>query len=619
MGVEHRRRRHALPDPGHLQGDARQRADRPRRPRGLDRHLARHAVQPARRRRPSRERPHRQPLHGQRGPPRPTPCRCRPRTGKLRFWRNTTSPTLAPGDGRARSRPERSATSGTATSTTGSRPAGLIDMSNDHARRVATTSCSTTARRTATASPPTALTLYRAASGALVFGAGTVQWAWGLDVDHDRGSARRPTSRMQQATVNLFADMGVQPATVQAPAHAGDASRPTRPRRPRPSPARPTASSARSAAITVSGTATDSGGGRVGGVEVSVDGGASWHPAYGRENWTYTFNPPTVGTLSIKSRAADDSVNLETLGRAFRSRSRPRVPVHPLGLLGDSAESGRRPTPPSVELGVKFQSDIDGLDHRRPVLQGRRQRRNARRQPLDRDRHAARLGDVHERDRNRLAGGDLPQPRADRGQHHLRRVLLRSQWPLRGRHPLLRRTARWTTLRCTRSRTRSSPNGVFGYSGPAPSRRAPSSRRTTTSIRSSGRGPVDTTRSGGAVTTSPAPGATGCRPCSVTPNATYNEPVQPATVSFVLTKAGELTVPANLSYDAASRTSRLAPLVTARDLDAYTATVSGATDLAGNAIRAARRPGRSRRARPAPPPQISLWDVLGHPVNPSVD
>ncbi len=50
------------------------------------------------------------------------------------------------------------------------------------------------------------LTLYRAASGALVFGAGTVQWAWGLDNGRNVGSP--PIPAMQQATVNLFADMG---------------------------------------------------------------------------------------------------------------------------------------------------------------------------------------------------------------------------------------------------------------------------------------------------------------------------------------------------------------------------------------------------------------------------
>ena len=36
------------------------------------------------------------------------------------------------------------------------------------------------------------LTLYRAASGALVFGAGTVQWTWGLDAEHDSPYAPEP-------------------------------------------------------------------------------------------------------------------------------------------------------------------------------------------------------------------------------------------------------------------------------------------------------------------------------------------------------------------------------------------------------------------------------------------
>ena len=38
---------------------------------------------------------------------------------------------------------------------------------------------------TTTATTTHSLTLYRASSGALVFGAGTVQWGWGLDQDHD--------------------------------------------------------------------------------------------------------------------------------------------------------------------------------------------------------------------------------------------------------------------------------------------------------------------------------------------------------------------------------------------------------------------------------------------------
>ena len=64
------------------------------------------------------------------------------------------------------------------------------------------------------------MTLYRAPSGALVFGAGTIQWSWGLDGNHDRGGST-PDPRMQQATVNLLADMGAQPGTLQGDLVAG--------------------------------------------------------------------------------------------------------------------------------------------------------------------------------------------------------------------------------------------------------------------------------------------------------------------------------------------------------------------------------------------------------------
>ena len=82
---------------------------------------------------------------------------------------------------------------------------------------------------------------------------------------------------MQQATVNLFADMSVQPATLQ-----GGLTRPRPPRTPAAAlgPGTPTRSVTAGTPVTVSGTATDNGGGRVGGVEVSVDG-LTWHPATG--------------------------------------------------------------------------------------------------------------------------------------------------------------------------------------------------------------------------------------------------------------------------------------------------------------------------------------------------
>lgn len=52
----------------------------------------------------------------------------------------------------------------------------------------------------------------RYASGAVVVGFGTCQWSWGLDATHDRGG-NYVNAGMQQATLNLFADLGAVPAT----------------------------------------------------------------------------------------------------------------------------------------------------------------------------------------------------------------------------------------------------------------------------------------------------------------------------------------------------------------------------------------------------------------------
>ena len=114
--------RHAVPHARLLQGDARERQDRPAR-RHVDRHVARPAVQPAGGRRPARERADRHDLHGQlrRGP---SAIQVPAADGKHALlaqhrrrhaWRRRSRP---------RFRPERSATSGTRTSTTASRPAG---------------------------------------------------------------------------------------------------------------------------------------------------------------------------------------------------------------------------------------------------------------------------------------------------------------------------------------------------------------------------------------------------------------------------------------------------------------------------------------------------------------
>jgi Domain of unknown function (DUF4082)/Bacterial Ig domain len=210
------------------------------------------------------------------------------------------------------------------------------------------------------------LMMHRAPSGALVFGAGTVQWSWGLDSTHDNPFFSPNTAadpNMQQATVNLFADMGVQPATLQPGLVAATKSTDATP--PASTITNPSSGSTvnTGSLVTISGTATDSGGGVVGGIEISVDGGQTWHPATGRGNWTYSWVPTVVGSVTIKSRAVDDSGNLESPASGYFLTVAPQncpcdvwSPSNPSAVptTVDSADVS------SIEVGVKFSADTTG-------------------------------------------------------------------------------------------------------------------------------------------------------------------------------------------------------------------------------------------------------------------
>ncbi|MCI0703401.1 MAG: DUF4082 domain-containing protein [Planctomycetia bacterium] len=154
------------------------------------------------------------------------------------------------------------------------------------------------------------LSQYRSASGALVFNTGTVQWSWGLDGIHD-GGLTTPDIRMQQATVNIFADMGVQagslrPDLVQT-TMSTDLIRPTS----TVTAPEEGATFQVGVATTITGTASDAGGGIVAGVEVSMDGGNTWRKATGRTSWSYIWTPDKTGPATIISRVVDDSGNIE--------------------------------------------------------------------------------------------------------------------------------------------------------------------------------------------------------------------------------------------------------------------------------------------------------------------
>ena len=235
---------------------------------------------------------------------------------KLRFWRNTRVASLASGQSTT-----LDAGAGTlgyewdVDADNGFRPAGLMDMSSttDPTAQPFTDYGS----QTTTQSTTHHLTLYRAPSGALVFGAGTVQWSWGLDSANPSG---KTDTAMQQATVNLFADMGAQPATLISGLTPATASTDTTPPTSTITSPSPGAALTDGSAVTITGTATDAGGGIVAGVEVSTDGGTTWHPvttmsaANTSVTWSYSWVAHGNPTTTIESRAVDDSGNLEKPG-----------------------------------------------------------------------------------------------------------------------------------------------------------------------------------------------------------------------------------------------------------------------------------------------------------------
>src|SRR5262245_39989176 len=63
--------------------------------------------------------------------------------------------------------------------------------------------------------------------------------------------------------------------------------------------------------VTITGTASDAGGGSVVRVEVSVDGGANYSAATGTTAWSFNWTPNSPGQATIKSRAVDNSGNVQ--------------------------------------------------------------------------------------------------------------------------------------------------------------------------------------------------------------------------------------------------------------------------------------------------------------------
>ncbi|ADX75040.1 hypothetical protein Asphe3_39520 [Pseudarthrobacter phenanthrenivorans Sphe3] len=502
---------------------------------------------------------------------------------QLRFWRGTSIPGMA--DGSVVTLGDGLGTLGyewDIDADNGFRPPGAFRLShtNSTSAEIFTDYGSTVLP----GQPATHnMTLYKAGSGALVFGSGTVQWSWGLD-GYTTG---KPVDRnMQQATVNLFADMRTQPATLVSGLSAALASNDVT--APTSQVVSPAAGStvADGTIVTVSGTAADVGG-AVAGVEVSTDGGTTWRRANGTTNWTYTWNAHGSPTSVLRSRAVDDSGNIGPVS------SGNAVSVScPCSLVGAnvtpvSADAG---DPGSIELGAKFYSDVPG------TVSAVRFYKSAKNT-------GTHIGNVWSESGQRLATATFTGETA-------------SGWQTATLSPPLTITAKtnYVVSYFAPAGHYAQDPGYF-YNNPSPSggsnstdssplhftRSTPGSPNGFYRYNSTSSFPdqifdaeyywldVSFTPSQAvapAVSSVSPPNNTSGVALDVKPTATFNQPVTDSSVVFTLKDSAGVVVSGTQAYNAATNTSTFTPANALKYAVTYTATVSGVTNASGQTMTA---------------------------------
>ena len=247
----------------------------------------------------------------------------------------------------------------------GFRPAGLIPLSTTGVSNAQTLIGAGTFTSGGTFSQESfanhRAALYRHANGALVFNAGTIQWSLGLgrnDLAGIYGGVLDPI--LTQATANMLQDMGAlaaEPRDFCPSTRAPDLTPPTALLQSH----NPGAFERIGSAVRLYGTASDVDG-RVGGVEVSLDGGTTWHPTMGRENWHYDWTPEGNGSHSVLARAVDDSGNIEPGPVSTSIEIECEADGCSIWTPSESPAVANMPDSP-VEVGVRFRSDVPGLLH----------------------------------------------------------------------------------------------------------------------------------------------------------------------------------------------------------------------------------------------------------------
>ena len=324
-------------------------------PGRVDRHLARPALHDAGGERHAGERADRPVLPRQLG--HVAASRCPYAYGQLRMWRNTAAAIAdlrAEPAARARA---RSATSGTRTPTTAS---ARRASSGCPRRPSAASRCSptTAARPSSTATATHNLTMYTRAERRARVRRGHRAVGLGPRRLEPRRQRRRPQHAAGDAST-CSPTWARSPSTHPAGPGRRAPRRPTPPRRPSTITA-PPATVADGTQVTITGTASDTGGGVVAGIEVSTDGGTTWHPATGTTSWTYTWtahgNPST--TIKVARRPTTAATSRR---RAPASRSTSTAPARCGARTSVHRRTARLRRPDArSRSGVKFKSDSFG-------------------------------------------------------------------------------------------------------------------------------------------------------------------------------------------------------------------------------------------------------------------
>jgi hypothetical protein len=286
---------------------------------------------------------------------------------KNRFWRNTDIATLTGNQQLALQPVGLLGHEWGSDKDNGFRPEGLIHLSNTKLfipekkiEGYSEINSTDGSPRSIDGEEIASMTYYKqTSSNARVFSTGTVQWAWGLDGVHDRtdvSNGAGPDKNVQQATVNLLADMQIYPLSLQSDLVASTASTDVTPPTVTINSFPANAKFYKNSAVIVSGTANDING-SVAGIELSYDNGVTWHPANGNEIWSYKFYPKSVGMMTIKARAIDDSLNTGTsisidinIENSVSGWQEDDSQTHPIAIQQSYP----------INLGVEFKPAVNG-------------------------------------------------------------------------------------------------------------------------------------------------------------------------------------------------------------------------------------------------------------------